>query len=137
MGLRLFILVVVGAAVLSANADAALRLQTQVRNGVATNSRSAPRSCGFHPNYNGVNDLLVYCRRWKGSAKARYDFYLPKRLYGTPSMHVYATKLCCSSSSIKRRLVRIGARHYRILISVTRPTRFDVRSVSLSYYVKT
>ena len=71
-----------------------------------------------------------------GFSKARYDFYLPKNLYGTPTMHVYADRLCCSSSVVKKTLVHVEGRHYRIVIKVSRSVRYDVRSVSLSYYVR-
>jgi hypothetical protein len=135
--LRLFILVVLAAALLTANASAGLQLQTKVRKGVKTSSRSASGSCGFKNNFNGLDDLLLFCDGWNGRAKARYDFYLPEGLYGTPSMHVYGNKLCCSSSTIKKRLAFIEEGHYRIVVSVTNPTRFDLRSVSLSYYVQT
>jgi hypothetical protein len=137
MRLRLFIVLLVGAALMSANAGAALQLHTVVRKGVKTSSRSATGSCGFENNYGGVDDLLLVCTGSVGKAKARYDFYLPKNLYGTPTMHVYGKKLCCSSSYIKKQLVRVGAWHYRIVVSVTHRTRYDLRSVSLSYYVKT
>ena len=136
MKLRLFIVLLVGAALLTANAGASLQLQTSVRKGVETSSRSKSGSCGFRGNYKGVDDLLLVCDGWRGRSKARYDFYLPKNLYGTPTMHVYGDKLCCSSSYIKKRLVPVEEHHYRIVVSVTNPTRYDVISVSLSYYVK-
>jgi hypothetical protein len=137
MRLRLFIVLLVGAAFLAANANAAVELHTVARKGVKTSSRSATGSCGFENDYTGRDDLLLRCRGSSGRAKARYDFSLPKKLYGKPTMHVYGEKLCCSSSNIKRRLVRVSARHYRIVVSVSNPTRYDLRSVSLSYYVTT
>ena len=48
------------------------------------------------------------CDGKRGSAQARYDFTLPSTLYGTPTMRVYGSKLCCPSSSIKTRLVRVS-----------------------------
>ncbi len=137
MKLRLFIVLLVCTAVFSTNASAGLQLQTVSRKGVKTTSRSATGTCGFRNNYYGQSDLLMFCDGWKGRSKARYDFYLPKKLYGTPTMHVYANKLCCSSTYIKKRLVYVEPRHYRIVVSVTNPARYDLRSVSLSYYVKT
>jgi hypothetical protein len=137
MKLRLFIVLLVCAAVFSTNASASLQLQTVSRKGVNTTSRSATGTCGFQNNYYGASDLLMFCDGWKGRSKARYDFYLPKNLYGTPTMHVYGDKLCCSSTYIKKRLVYVEPRHYRIVVSVTNPGRYDLRSVSLSYYVKT
>jgi hypothetical protein len=133
--LRLFILTLVGALVL-ATAAAALQLQTVSRKGVKTTSRLAKFDCGFRGNYLGLGDLLLVCDGPDGFSKARYDFYLPKNLYGTPTMHVYATKLCCSSSVVKKTLVYVEKHHYRIVIKVSRRARYDVRSVSLSYYVK-
>ena len=135
--MRLFMVLLVGAALLVANADAAVQLQTVARKGVKTSSRSATGSCGFNNNYAGRDDLLLRCRGSRGRAKARYDFYLPKNLYGKPTMHVYGEKLCCSSSRIRKSLVAVSARHYRIVVAVSKPTRYDLRSVSLSYYVKT
>jgi hypothetical protein len=137
MKLRLFIGMVVMAALLAPSASAALQLQTQSRKGMKATSRSANLSCSFGSNYLGLDDLLMRCRNSKGRAEARYDFYLPKNVYGTPAMHVFAQKLCCSGSSVKNTLVRLSTRHYRIVITVRLATRFDVRSVSLSYYVKT
>ena len=137
MRLRLFIVLLLGAALLSANADAAVKLQTVARKGVKTSSRSATGSCGFKNDYSGRDDLLLVCSGSNGAAKARYDFYLPKNVYGKPTMHVYGQKLCCASSTIKKRLIFVTARHYRIVVSVAKRTRYDVRSVSLSYYVKT
>ena len=137
MKLRPFIFALLCAAVAAANASAGLQLQTVARDGVNTTSRSAVTDCGFVNDYNGLDDLLLVCNGPHGSSTARYDFYLPNKLYGTPAMHVYADKLCCSSSSIKRRLVKVTKLHYRIVVSVSKSTRFDVRSVSLSYYVKT
>jgi hypothetical protein len=58
-------------------------------------------------------------------------------LYGTPTMHVYGEKLCCSSSSVKRGLVKVTKLHYRVRVVVSKQTQFDLQSVSLSYYVKT
>jgi hypothetical protein len=52
-------------------------------------------------------------------------------------MHVYGDKLCCSSSSIRKQLVKVSKLHYRIVVSVSKPTRFELQSVSLSYYVDT
>jgi hypothetical protein len=135
MKLRLFIVVVViSAALFSADASAALQLHAQVKNGVSTSSRSVSRSCGFRNDGYG---LRLFCIGRTGKATARYDFYLPKNRYGTPAARVYGTKHCCRSSGINKNLVRITRRHYRIVVSVRRATRFVVRSVTLSYYVKT
>ena len=134
MRLRLFILALVGALVLATDA-AAHQLQTVSRKGVDTTSRLAKFDCGFRGNYLGYDDLLLVCDGPDGFAKARYDFYLPRSLYGTPTMHVYADKLCCSSSVVKKTLVHVEGRHYRIVIKASRRVRYDVRSVSLSYYV--
>jgi hypothetical protein len=134
MKLRLFILALAGALVVATGA-AAQQLQTVSRKGANTTSRLAKFDCGFRGNYSGLDDLLLICDGPAGFAKARYDFYLPKNLYGTPTMHVYADKLCCSSSVVKKTLVHVEERHYRIVIKVNRPARYDVRSVSLSYYV--
>ena len=84
----------------------------------------------------GEDDLLLVCYGPKGGTTAQYDFYLPQNLYGKPTMHVYGDKLCCASSVVKKTLVRVKGLHYRIVIKVSRTTRYDVRSVSLSYYVK-
>jgi hypothetical protein len=132
---RLFILALVGALVLATEA-AALQLQTVSRKGVKTTSRLASFDCGFRGNYFGLDDLLLNCDGPDGFAKARYDFKLPKNLYGTPTMHVYGAKLCCSSSVVKKTLVHVEKHHYRVVIKVSRRARYDVRSVSLSYYVK-
>jgi hypothetical protein len=137
MKLRLFILAVLCAAVATATASAGQQLQTVARDGVKTTSRSASKSCRFVNDYAGVGDLLLVCDGSKGRAEAQYEFTLPKNLYGTPTMRVYGDKLCCASSSIKTKLVRVTKLRYRIVVSVTKPTQFDVRSVSLSYYVKT
>jgi hypothetical protein len=51
-------------------------------------------------------------------------------------MHVYADKLCCAHSVIKKSLVKVKKHHYRIVITVSKATRYDIQSVSLSYYVK-
>jgi hypothetical protein len=133
--LRLFILALVGALVLATQASA-LQLQTVSRKGTNTTSRLAKFDCGFRGNYFGYDDLLLVCNGPDGFSKARYDFYLPENLYGTPTMHVYADKLCCSSSVVKKTLVHVDGRHYRIVIKVSRSVRYDVRSVSLSYYVR-
>ena len=135
MKLRPFILALVGALVLATSASA-LQLQTVSRKGVNTSSRLAKFDCGFRGNYRGYDDLLLRCDGPRGFAKARYDFYLPDDLYGTPTMHVYADKLCCSSSVVKKTLVHVEDRHYRIVIKVSHRARYDVRSVSLSYYVR-
>jgi hypothetical protein len=135
VNLRLFILALVGALVL-ATAAAALQLQTVSRNGVKTTSRSAASGCGFRGNYLGLDDLLLFCTGPEGFATARYDFKLPKKLYGTPTMHVYGDKLCCASTVVKKTLVHVEKFHYRIVIRVSGRARYDVRSVSLSYYVK-
>ena len=137
MRLRLFITIVAGAALLVPNADAALQLQTRVRDGIDTTSRFQGGSCGFRNDYFGHDDLLLFCTGSRGKAKARYDFHLPRNRYGTPTMKVYGEKLCCSNSVIKKYLVHVSGRHYRIMVAVNRPTRYDVRSVSLSYYVRT
>lgn len=137
MKLRLFILTLLCAAVAVANASAAVQLQTVARDGMKTTTRAATKDCGFENDYGEGGDLLLVCDGSHGSATARYDFYLPSDLYGSPAMHVYAEKLCCSSSSIKKRLVKVTKLHYRIVVSVTKPTRLDVESVSLSYYVTT
>jgi hypothetical protein len=137
MRLRLFILALLSAAIAVANASAAVQLQTVTRDGTKTTSRDATKSCSFQSDYEGVNDLLLECDGSKGSAVARYDFFLPSNAYGTPTMHVYGQKLCCSGSAIKARLVKVEKLHYRIVVSVTKPTRYDVQSVSLSYYVRT
>jgi len=134
MKLRLFILASLAAAVLTANASAALQLQTISRDGVATTSRSSSGSCGFE---SGGDDLVLVCTGSKGNAIALYDFYLPGGLYGTPTMYVYGEKLCCSSSSIRKKLVKVSKLHYRIRVGVSKHTRFELESVSLSYYVKT
>jgi hypothetical protein len=133
--LRLFILALVGALVLATSASA-LQLQTVSRKGVKTTSRLATSGCGFRSNYFGVDDLLLVCDGSEGFSKARYDFKLPKKLYGTPTMHVYGDKLCCASSVVKKTLVHVEKYHYRIVIKVSHRTRYDVRSVSLSYYVR-
>jgi hypothetical protein len=135
--LRLFILVVLGVLIFVADAAASVELQTVSRKGVKTTSRQAKFDCGFRANHFGLDDLLLRCSGPEGFAKAKYDFYLPKNLYGTPTMHVYGKKLCCSSSVVKRTLVHVDGRHYRIVVRVNRRVRFDVRSVSLSYYVRT
>lgn len=135
MKLRLLILALVGALVLATSASA-LQLQTVSREGVNTTSRFAKFDCGFRNNYRGYDDLLLICGGPGGFSKARYDFSLPKNLYGTPTMHVYADKLCCSSSVVKKTLVHVEGHHYRIVIKVSRRARYDVRSVSVSYYVK-
>lgn len=137
MKLRLFIVLLVCAAVFATNASAGLQLQTVGRKGVKTTSRSATGKCGFKNNYYGASDLLLFCEGWKGRSKVRYDFYLPKNLYGTPTMHVYGDKLCCASTYVKKRLVYVEPRHYRIVVSVANPGQYDLRSVSLSYYIKT
>lgn len=134
MKLRLFILVSLAAAVLAANASAALQLQTISRDGIATTSRSSSGTCGFESD---GDDLVLVCTGSKGNAAASYDFYLPNNLYGTPAMHVYGEKLCCASSSIGKKLVKVSKLHYRIRVAVSKRTRFDLQSVSLSYYVKT
>ena len=136
MKLRLFILTLLCAAFAAANALAAVQLQTVARDGVKTTSRDATKTCGFQSDYEGLNDLLLFCDGSKGNAIARYDFYLPDNLYGTPAMHVYADKLCCGTSSIRKRLVKVTKLHYRIVVAVSKPTELDVQSVSLSYYVK-
>jgi hypothetical protein len=136
MRLRLFVLTLLCAAVAAPTAPAGLQLQTVARDGAKTTSRGATGDCGFQNNYEKVNDLLLACTGSKGSATVRYDFYLPANLYGTPAMHVYAEKLCCTTSSIRKKLVKVTKRHYRIVVSVSKPTRLDVQSVSLSYYVK-
>ena len=79
----------------------------------------------------------MVCTGSKGKALALYDFYLPNDLYGTPTMHVYGEKLCCASSSIEKKLVKVSKLHYRIQVAASKRTRFDLQSVSLSYYVKT
>ena len=135
MRLRLFILAVVGALLFATEASA-LQLQTVSRKGINTTSRLAKFDCGFRGNYFGLDDLLLVCDGPDGFSKARYDFYLPKNVYGTPTMHVYGDKLCCSSSVVKKTLVHVEGRHYRIVIKVSRRVRYDVRSVSLSYYVR-
>jgi hypothetical protein len=135
MRLRLFILAVVGALLFATEASA-LQLQTVSRKGINTTSRLAKFDCGFRGNYFGLDDLLLVCDGPDGFSKARYDFYLPKNVYGTPTMHVYGDKLCCSSSVVKKTLVHVEERHYRIVIKVSRRVRYDVRSVSLSYYVR-
>jgi len=132
--LRLFILALVGALALATNA-AGQQLQTVSREGANTSSRLAKFDCGFNNNYYGLDDLLMVCDGPDGFAKARYDFYLPRNVYGTPTMHVYADRLCCSSSVVKKTLVHVEGRHYRIVIKVSHKARYDVRSVSLSYYV--
>ena len=134
--MRLFTLALVSALVFAADA-AALELHTVSRKGVNTTSRLANFDCGFRNNYLGNDDLLLKCGGPDGFAKARYDFYLPKSLYGTPTMHVYGERLCCSSSIVKKTLFHVNGRHYRIVIKASRRVRYDVRSVSLSYYVKT
>jgi hypothetical protein len=134
MKLRLFILASLAAAVLAANASAGLQLQTISRDGTATTSRSSSGSCGFELE---SGDLALVCRGSKGRVTALYDFYLPGNLYGTPTMHVYGEKLCCASSSIRKRLVKVSKLHYRIRVAVSKRTRFDLESVSLSYYVTT
>jgi hypothetical protein len=136
MKLRLFTLVLLFGLVFVADA-AALRLETVSRNGVQTTSRLAKFDCGFRDDYFGNNDLLLTCDGSRGFAKARYEFRLPKNLYGTPTMHVYADKLCCSSTRVKKTLVHVSGRRYRIVIKATGRGSYDVRSVSLSYYVKT
>jgi hypothetical protein len=132
---RLFILALVGALVLATSA-AAHQLQTVSRKGVKTTSRMAKFDCGFRGNYFGLDDLLLHCDGPDGFSKAQYDFKLPKSFYGTPTMHVYGEKLCCSSSVVKKTLVHVEGHHYRVVIKVSRRARYDVRSVSLSYYVK-
>jgi len=52
-------------------------------------------------------------------------------------MYVYGDKLCCTSSSIQKNLSKVSKLHYRIRVAVSKRTRFDLESVSLSYYVKT
>jgi hypothetical protein len=52
-------------------------------------------------------------------------------------MYVYGDKLCCTSSSIQKKLSKVSKLHYRIQVAVSKRTRFDLQSVSLSYYVKT
>ncbi len=136
MKLRLLTLVLLFALVFAADA-AALRLETVSRTGVQTSSRLAKFDCGFRNDYFGNNDLLLTCDGSRGFAKARYDFRLPENLYGSPTMHVYGDKLCCSSSSVKKTLVHVSGRHYRIVVKATGRGSYDVRSVSLSYYVKT
>lgn len=135
MKLRPFILALLAAAVAVPNA-AAVQLQTVSRDGVKTTSREATKSCGFQTDFRGVDDLLAVCDGPKGNAKARYDFFLPDDAYGTPMMHVYADKLCCAHSVIKKSLVKVKKNHYRIVITVSKATRYDIQSVSLSYYVK-
>lgn len=134
MKLRLFILASLAAAALAANASAAQQLQTISRDGIATTSRSSSGSCGFESE---DGDLVLVCTGSKGNAVALYDFYLPDNLYGTPAMYVYGEKLCCASSSIGKKLVKVSKLHYRIRVAVSKRTRFDLQSVSLSYYVKT
>ena len=134
MKLRLFILASLAAAALAANASAAQQLQTISRDGIATTSRSSSGSCGFESE---GGDLVLVCTGSKGNAVALYDFYLPDNLYGTPAMYVYGEKLCCESSSIGKKLVKVSKLHYRIRVAVSKRTRFDLQSVSLSYYVKT
>ena len=135
--MRLFILSLFCAAVAAANALATTQqLVTVARDGVKTTTRDATKDCGFQNDYEGAADLLLLCDGPHGSATARYDFTLPANLYGTPAMHVYADKLCCANSSIRKRLVKVAKFHYRIVVSVSKPTRLDVQSVSLSYYVK-
>jgi hypothetical protein len=133
--LRLFIPALVGALVLATGA-AAHQLETVSRKGANTTSRLAKFDCGFRGNYFGLDDLLLVCDGPSGFSKARYDFYLPKNLYGTPTVHVYGEKLCCFSSVVKKTLVHVEGRHYRIVIKVSRRARYDLRSVSLSYYVR-
>jgi hypothetical protein len=135
--LRLVLITLVGALVLTAEAPASLSLHTVSRMGNNTSSRLALRDCGFRSNYYGLSDLLLVCDGPDGFAKARYDFYLPKGLYGTPTMHVYADRLCCSSSVVKKTLTHVEGHHYRIVVKISKRARFDIRSVSLSYYVKT
>jgi hypothetical protein len=135
MKLRLFIVALVGALLLATGAPAH-ELQTVSRKGVKTTSRLARLDCGFRNNYFGLDDLLLDCDGPDGFSKARYDFNLPKDFYGTPTMHVYGDKLCCSSSIVKKTLVHVEGHHYRVVIKVSRSVRYDVRSVSLSYYVK-
>jgi hypothetical protein len=132
--LRPFILALVGALVLATDASA-LQLQTVSRKGANTTSRLAMFDCGFRGNYYGLDDLLLVCDGPDGFSKARYDFYLPRNLYGRPTMHVYGDRVCCSSSIVKKTLVRVDRRHYRIVIKASRRVRYDIRSVSLSYYV--
>jgi hypothetical protein len=137
MKLRLFILALLCAAISAANASAGVQLQTVARDGIRTSSRNASGTCAFKNGDHGGDDLLFVCTGSKGRATAQYDFYLSEGLYGTPTMHVYGDRPCCSSSTIRRRLVKVSKLHYRIVVSVSKRTRFDVRSVSLSYYVKT
>jgi hypothetical protein len=136
MKLRLFILTLLIAAFTAANASASLQLRTVMRDGVNTTSRTAKKDCRFVDD-SRADDLLLVCSGSRGSATARYDFFLPNDRYGKPAMHVFGDKLCCPSSSIRRRLVRVSKLHYRIVVSVSKPTRFEVQSVSLSYYVET
>ena len=133
MKLRLFILASLAAAALAANASAGQQLQTISRDGIATTSRSSSGSCGFESD---GGDLVLVCTGSKGNAVASYDFYLDN-LYGTPAMYVYGEKLCCATSSIVKKLVKVSKLHYRIRVAVSKRTRFDLQSVSLSYYVKT
>jgi hypothetical protein len=134
--LRLVLITLVGALVLTAEAPASLALHTVLRNGEKTNSRLARYDCGFRSNYYDLKDLLLVCDGPDGFAKARYDFSLPKDVYGTPTMHVYADKLCCSSSVVKKTLIHVEGEHYRIVVKVSKRVRFDIRSVSVSFYVK-
>jgi len=136
MRLRLFILTLVAAAFAVSTALAATELQTVARDGVKTTSRDATNNCGFQEGSEGQKDLLLVCTGPHGNAKARYDFYLPDDAYGTPTMHVYANKLCCAHSVVKKSLVRVKKLHYRIVVTVSKAARYDIQSVSLSYYVK-
>jgi hypothetical protein len=132
---RPFILALLGALIFAANTTAH-ELRTASRDGVNTTSRLAKFDCGFRGNHLDLDDLLLVCDGPEGFAKARYDFYLPKNLYGTPTMHVYGERLCCSSSVVKKTLVHVKGRHYRVVVKAARRVRYDVRSVSLSYYVQ-
>jgi hypothetical protein len=137
MRLRLFILaLVVAALVVATAAAAALQLQTVPRDGAKSTTREASKDCSFQAGYNGTDDLLFVCDGPHGNAKARYDFYLPDDAYGTPTMHVYANKLCCAHSVVKKSLVKVKKLHYRIVVTVSKQARYDLQSVSLSYYVK-
>ena len=136
MKLRLVLITLIGALVLTADAPASVTLHTVSRNGEKTSSRVARYDCGFRSNYYGLKDLLLVCDGPDGFAKARYDFILPKGVYGTPTMHVYANKMCCSSSVVKKTLTHVEGLHYRIVVKVAKRVRLDIRSVSLSYYVK-
>jgi hypothetical protein len=128
---RVIVVGVLGLAVSASPALASLHFNSQMRQGVATASRTSNSKCSFAAG-SVAGSLRITCTKG-GQAHVTYRFAAGHPVTGTPSSGVAVTT---GGASSVHRSVTVGGSTLRMTVTVSGAGNAQVNTVSVGYYTR-